>query len=102
MGSDQATTAGSPEVSSFLFSGSNYNSEQVNSISDRYTAELGRLRTVLDLSMPWDLALSPRMLIMLTGTGSAFDTLYRVESIERRYSTTSGSSQVLRATECNT
>ena len=94
--------AGPPADAPYLFSGSNYGSEQANNLAGRYTAELGRLRTVLELNMPWDLALSPRMLILLTETNSSFESIYKIESIERHYSTTSGSTQALRAAEITT
>ena len=47
--------------------------------------------------MPWDLTLSPRTDILIDETNSLFDIIYRIDSIERHYSTVSGSSQILRA-----
>lgn len=92
----------SPGTSSaFLFSASNYTSEQVNNLAARYTAELARLTTVLELEMPWDLSLAPRTTIFLTGTNSSFDAAYQIDSIERHYSSTSGSTQTLRAVQIN-
>ena len=81
----------------FLFSGSNYSSQQVTDAAERYTAELNRLNTVLKLEMPWDLSFSPRGTCLLQGTSSAFDTIYRIDSIERHYSSTAGSRQQVRA-----
>ncbi len=83
----------------FLFSGSNYSAQQVNDLAGRYTAELGRLATVLDLHMPWDLSLSPRTKILLQDTNSAFDTTYLIDSIERHYSSTLGCTQNIRAAQ---
>ena len=77
----------------FLFSGANYTSQQVTDSAKRYTAELGRLEHLLNLDMPWDLALS-RATILLHDTNSLFDTTYLIDSIERHYSPTSGSKQL--------
>nr|WP_294527295.1 hypothetical protein [uncultured Rhodopila sp.] len=81
----------------FLFSASNSTSTQVTQSAARYTAEINRLRTVLLLEMPWDLAISPRGGIMLGETGSLLDGPYLVDSVERLYSSTSGSRQTVRA-----
>ncbi len=83
----------------FLFSGANYTSQQVTEMAERYTTELNRLQTVLRLEMPWDLSLSPRTTILLNGTNTLFDTTYLIESIERHYSPTAGSKQLVRAAQ---
>jgi hypothetical protein len=83
----------------FLFSASNYTAQQVTDAAKRYESELKRLGTVLSLDMPWDLAFLPRSTCLLTDTNSAFDTLYRIDSIERLYSSTSGSRQLIRAAQ---
>lgn len=81
----------------FLFSMSNFTSAQVTESSARYTAELRRLQTTLHIEMPWDLRIAPRGGILLSETASMFDGLYLVDSIERYYSSTSGSRQTIRA-----
>ena len=83
----------------FLFSGSNLTSQQVSDAAERYTAELRRLSTILHLNMPWDLSLSPRTTILITDTNSEFDTAYRIEDIERHFSSTQGCSQSVRAAQ---
>jgi phage protein D len=83
----------------FLFSGSNYTAQQVTDAAERYTAELTRLGTVLNLGMPWDLSFAPRVACLLQGTDSVFDTIYRIESVERHYCSTSGSTQLIRAVQ---
>jgi hypothetical protein len=93
---DQSVSAGSVP---FLFSGSNYTSQQVTDAADRYTAELVRLRTVLHLGMPWDLSFMPRATCLLQDTDSMFDTVYRIESVERQYCSTSGSRQSIQAVQ---
>lgn len=81
----------------FLFSAANFTSQQVTDTAGRFTAELGRLGIVLHIEMPWDIALSPRTIILIDETGSPLDTTYKIDNIERHYSTTSGSSQTIRA-----
>jgi hypothetical protein len=88
-----AATNGQP----FLFSAANFTSQQVVSSADRYATELNHLGTALHIEMPWDLALSPRTIILIDETNSLFDTTYRIDHVERHYSTTSGSIQILRA-----
>jgi hypothetical protein len=81
----------------FLFSAANFTSQQVTDTAGRFTAELARLGTVLHIEMPWDIALSPRTIILIDETSSPLDTTYKIDNIERHYSTTSGSSQTIRA-----
>ena len=81
----------------FLFSGANYTSEQAADVMRQFTAELGRLATVLRFEMPWDLALTPRSMIAVTGTGSVIDSVYRVETVERRLNASTGSEQTVHA-----
>jgi phage protein D len=81
----------------FLFSASNFTSQQVADSAGRYSAELSRLSTVLHAEMLWDLTLSPGTMISIDETDSIFDTTYQIDSIERHYSTTFGSTQVIRA-----
>ena len=83
----------------FLFSGSNFTSQQVQDAAQRYSTELSRLGTVLKLDMPWDFSFSPRGACLLQGTSTALDAIYRIDSIERHYSATSGSGQLVRAVQ---
>jgi hypothetical protein len=81
----------------FLFSASNFTSQQVADSASRYASELNHLGIAVHIEMPWDLALSPRTIIMIDETDSAFDATYKIDHMERHYSTTSGSSQTFRA-----
>ena len=81
----------------FLFSASNFTSQQVTDATGRYTAELMRLGMLLHIEMPWDLTFSPRTEILVDETNSPLDTLYKIDNIERHYSSTSGSSQIIRS-----
>jgi phage protein D len=92
-GQSSTGAAGQP----YLFSASNLTSAQVEQSAARYSAEINRLQTTLLLEMPWNLALNPRTGVMLTGTGTALDGPYVVDSVERHFSTISGSRQTVRA-----
>lgn len=92
---DQASSTG--DVQPFLFAGTNLTSQQVTDAAGRFAAEVNRLSTVLHIEMPWDLTLSPRTRILVNETASILDTTYQIDHIERHYSTTSGSSQTIRA-----
>jgi hypothetical protein len=93
---DATENQGAPSLP-FLFSGSNYTSQQVSALTNQYAAELARLSIMLHIDMPWDLTLFPRTTILLSDTDSAFDATYEIDSIERHYSSTSGSTQAIRA-----
>jgi hypothetical protein len=47
--------------------------------------------------MPGELALWPRARVRLCGTGTIFDTVLRIDEVERRLHATHGFSQRLRA-----
>jgi hypothetical protein len=96
-GAVTAQTAFKASNQPYLFSASNFTSQQVTDSAGRYAAELNRLGIVLHAEMPWDLALSPRTIIFIDETISLLDTAYKIESVERHFSTTSGSSQTIRA-----
>jgi hypothetical protein len=81
----------------FLFSASNLTSQQVTDSAGRYADELSRLGIILHIEMPWDISLHPRTIILVDETGSSFDTTYKIDYIERHYSTILGSSQIIRA-----
>lgn len=81
----------------FLFTGSNFTAQQVTNSAGQYASELSRLGTTLHLDMPWDPSLSPRMTIFFDAADALYGMTYRIESIDRYYSSTRGSSQILRA-----
>ncbi len=93
----ELTGTSTPSGQTYLFSSSNLTSSQVDLRSLQYSSELARLRSVLHVDMPWDMRITPRTLIFLQGAGLEFDGLYRVDSVERRYNTITGSTQAFRA-----
>ena len=94
--SEQTLSAG-PAVQPFLFSASNFTSQQVTNSAGQYTAELTRLGLVLRAEMPWNFALVPRSQVYIDDAGSGLDTIYQIDHVERHYSTTSGSTQKISA-----
>jgi hypothetical protein len=88
-------TAANPQ--GYLFSRSNLTSSQTDVAQLQYSNEVGRLRTILHVDMPLNLEISARSLVLLQDTDTSFDGLYQVDNIERRYSSTTGSSQTFRA-----
>jgi len=59
-------------------------------------AELSRHERIVECSMPGELSLTPRSTILFEGTGSAFDQVYYVDSIERVFAQRRGFVQHLR------
>jgi hypothetical protein len=59
--------------------------------------ELTRHELVVNLEMPGELVLTPRMSLLLQGTDTIFDTVLRIDEIERRLHATRGFTQRLRA-----
>jgi hypothetical protein len=94
--SDETQTSSTSKNQPFLFSASNFTSQQVTDTAGRYATELSRLGVLLHIEMPWDLTFSPRTEILIDETNSPLDTTYKIDNIERHYSATSGSSQIIR------
>ena len=84
-------------IQPFLFSAANFTSQQVADSAGRYAAELSRLGTVVHIEMPWDLGLAARTAVLIDQTNSPLDAIYRIDTIERHYSSSSGSIQTIRA-----
>lgn len=92
----QPGASGTPSLP-FLFSGSNYTSQQVTDSMSQYSTELARLSTTLRIEMPWNAALRPRTIIVVSGTNSVLDRAYRIDTVESRFSGSSGSEQTIHA-----
>ena len=95
-GSDAIWSSDALNSQPFLFSAANFTSQQVENSAERFAAELSRLATVVHIEMPWDLRLSPRSLLSIDETNSLFDAIYKIDSIDRHYSSSSGSNQIIR------
>ena len=95
LASSSGTTVATPQ--GYLFSRSNLTSSQTDVVKLQYSNEIGRLGTILHVDMPLNLDISARSLVLLQGTDTSFDGLYQIDSVERRYSSITGSNQTLRA-----
>jgi phage protein D len=75
----------------------NLTPDQALTLAQQRLNELTRHERVLVAEMPGDMMLTPRMTLALEGTGTGFDTAYRVDEIERTLSPGSGFVQRVRA-----
>ena len=76
----------------------NLTSDQALKLAQQKLAELTRHQRVFSATMPGELALTPRSVVLLAETGSDFDQAYFVDSIERRLHVNTGFTQRIR---CN-
>jgi hypothetical protein len=81
----------------FLFLGRNFTPTQASEYASRCLSELSRLANVLTFEMPWDMAFAPRATLLLLNSGTAFDATFKIEAVERVFSSTTGSTQLVRA-----
>ncbi len=79
----------------------NLTDAQAASLAANHLANLALQTTVLEATMPGDLALAPGARMLLAGTGSALDQLYAVEAITRRIDARTGFTQAVRAYAVN-
>ncbi len=78
---------------SYVFVRPNLTPNDALKFAQQKLAELTRHERIIEASMPGELELTPRSMIMLDGTGSDFDQVYFVDVIERRLHQTSGLTQ---------
>ena len=90
-----AAPAGEPQR--YVLVRPNLTSEEALHLAQTRLAELCAHGRSVDLLMPGELALTPRTLFALSGTATSFDQVYRIEMIDRSYSTTAGFVQRVRA-----
>lgn len=75
----------------------NLGADEALKLAQTTLAELTRHRMVLHATMPGDLTLAPRDMVLLEGTGTAFDQAYAVDEVTRRVSIRHGFTQHVRA-----
>ena len=92
----QAGSTGSPQ--SYVYVRPNLTTDQALQLAQRKLAELTRHERVVTATLPGDLTLSPRDVILLQGTGTEFDQAYIVDQLDRSLSVQGGFTQRLRAT----
>ncbi|MRW88873.1 hypothetical protein GJ699_02625 [Duganella sp. FT80W] len=87
-GSGKATPFGEEQV--YTFAVANKTQAQVQEIANAKLLELSRHEMNMSARMPADVVLTPRHLIQVTGTGSAFDQNYFASTVTRNYSLAEG------------
>jgi hypothetical protein len=75
----------------------NLTPDQITSLGFRRMAELASYERCVELEMPGELALTPRDLLSVAGTGTQFDQTYRIQSIQRCIDSRRGFKEVIRA-----
>lgn len=75
----------------------NLSADSARQLAARTLTGLFRHERSIEMLMPGELELTPRSIIMLQDTGTAFDQCYQIDSIERRLSPQSGFVQCVRA-----
>lgn len=75
----------------------NLTPDRALAIAQQQLSELSRHERTIEFSMPGELALTPRNMIQLDGTGTDFDQAYYIDSIERTLCSRTGFLQRIRA-----
>jgi phage protein D len=75
----------------------NLTPEQAMTLATQTLSDLSRHERVITATMPGELALTPRSLVSLDGTNTAFDQTYLVDEITRRVTAHDGFTQTVRA-----
>ena len=81
----------------YIFVQPNLTPDAALKFAQKKLVELTRHERTIEISMPGELNLTPRSMIMLEGTGSEFDQAYYVDVIERRLHYNGGLTQNIRA-----
>lgn len=82
---------------SYILVRPNLTPDAARQMAQRKLAELCMHGSSIELVMPGELTLMPRGIIQLNGTGSDFDQAYRIDEIDRRFSSIAGFIQRIRA-----
>lgn len=90
-------SAGTTNPASYFVVVPNLTSDKARSLAQRHLSELTRHERIIDISMPGETALTPRSVVQIEGTGTAFDQAYYVDSIERSFRLKTGFVQHIRA-----
>jgi len=91
------TSRGAATSRQYVYVVPNLTPDAAQAYAQNVLAELTRHELVASLEMPGELLLAPRMNVLLQGTGTIFDTVLRIDEIERRLHGTRGFSQRVRA-----
>jgi phage protein D len=89
------TTAAS--ATTYVLLRPNLTPQQAMNLATQTLSDLSRHERVLTVTMPGELTLAPRSLVLLQGTNTEFDQTYAVDEITRRISMRDGFVQSVRA-----
>jgi phage protein D len=92
-----ASNGGAGNPLSYVYVVPNLTPDQALNLAQKRLAELTQHERVVSVEMPGELALAPRMMLRLEGTGTDFDQSYWIDEIERHLSVRHGFTQRLRA-----
>lgn len=90
------TRRGAASSRDYVFVVPNLTPDAALNYAQRKLADLTAHEMVASLEMPGELQLAPRMQVLLQGSGTGFDTVFRVDEVERRLHATHGFSQRVR------
>ena len=96
-GGEQANASRLGPPQRYVFVRPNLSQEDALKLAQQKLVELTRHERVLQATMPGELTLSPRSLLTLAGTGTAFDQTYFVDTIDRSINFDTGFTQHIRA-----
>jgi len=82
---------------SYVYIAPNLTPDVALKLAQQRLAELTQHERVIVAEMPGELSLTPGQQILLQGTGTAFDRIYSIDSIERRLDVSRGFTQQMRA-----
>lgn len=91
------TARGAASVQDYVFVVPNLTAAAALTLAERRLAEIAQQELRLAAEMPGELLLAPRGFFRLIGTGTLYDTLWRIDAVERRISPREGFVQTLRA-----
>jgi len=91
------TSRGAASSREYVYVVPNLTPDAAQSYAQNVLDELTRHELVASAEMPGELVLTPRTNVLLQGTGTIFDTVLRIDEIERRLHATRGFTQRLRA-----
>ncbi len=88
------SSSGTPQR--YVYVRPNLTSDQALQVAQQKLKELSRHERAVTISMPGELAITPRSLVTIEGTGTEFDQTYYVDMLERILSAEAGFTQHLR------
>jgi hypothetical protein len=91
------TQRGAATSRSYVYVVPNLTPDAAQTYAQNVLNQLTTHELVANIEMPGELTLAPRMRMLLQGTGTIFDTVLRIDEVERRLHATRGFTQRLRA-----